>query len=140
MAVEDGKTVSIEFTLETREGEVAFSNVGQEPVTYRQGAGEILPGIEDALAGMETGDTKEVELAPEQAFGRVDPELFRTVEAAAVPADARRPGAELVAHTKDGRERRVRVRDVEGEDVVIDMNHPLAGRDVKVSVTVLKVE
>lgn len=140
LVVEEGRQVSIEYTLTVDDGVVADTNVGGEPLTYEQGAGQILPALEDKLAGMPVGASKEVELEPEQGYGPVNPELYETVEAKLVPEDARQPGAQLVAQSQSGEQRPVRVHEVKGEEIVLDLNHPLAGKTLHFDIKILGVE
>jgi FKBP-type peptidyl-prolyl cis-trans isomerase 2 len=138
--VAEGKQISIEYTLTLEGGEVADSNVGEDALTYTQGAGQILPALEQALVGMAVGDTRNVELSAAEGYGVVDPELFQTVEASMVPEDARHAGAQLMAQGGDGRARPVRVHEVKGDEIVIDLNHPLAGEDLSFAIKILAIE
>ena len=76
IVVEEGRTVSIEYTLVLEDGTTADSNVGKDPLVYRQGGSQILPALEQALLGLEVDDTKEVTLPPEKGYGVVDPDAF----------------------------------------------------------------
>ncbi len=138
--VEDGRTVSIEYTLSLEDGTTADSNVGGEPLVYEQGKQQILPALEEALEGMHVDDTKQVTLTPEEGYGKVNPEAFQEVEAENIPEDAREPGTMLVARDSSGNERPVRVHSVEDETVVLDLNHPLAGKILNFDVKVLAIE
>jgi len=138
--VEDGRQVSIEYTLTVDDGTVADSNVGGEPLTYEQGAGQILPALEGELAGLAVGASKEVELAPEQGYGPVNPELYETVEAKIVPEEARSPGTQLLAQSAQGEQRPVRVHEVKGDEIVLDLNHPLAGKNLHFDIKIVGVE
>src|SRR5215470_16583170 len=75
-AVEDGKVVAIEYTLSLEDGKIVTTNVGGEPLVLVQGHGEVMPGLERAIAGMAVGESKQGVLAPEEAYGKVDPKLF----------------------------------------------------------------
>ena len=99
-----------------------------------------MPGLERALDGMAAGESKQGTLEPEEAYGAIDPELFQEVEAARIPEESRRAGAKLSYRDGRGESRRVRVHEVRGDRIVIDMNHPFAGSDVRYEVKVLKVE
>lgn len=140
VTVAEGREVSIEYTLTTDAGEVADTNVGGDPLVYTQGAGQVLPSLEQALAGLEAGDTKKVSLTPEQGYGVVDPNLFQTVPADQVPEDARVVGTQLVAQSQDGERRLIRVHEVKGDEIVMDLNHPLAGENLHFDVKILSVE
>lgn len=138
--VADGRRISIEYTLTTDDGKVADTNVGQEPLVYQQGKSEILPALEQALAGLEKGQSKKVKLTAEQGYGIVQPELMQTVPAEKIPEDARKPGTMLMAQSESGEQRPVRIHEVKGEEVVIDLNHPLAGKALTFDIRVLEVQ
>jgi FKBP-type peptidyl-prolyl cis-trans isomerase 2 len=137
--IEDGKKVSLEYTLKLDDGKVADTNVGGEALTYEQGGKQILPALENALLGLEAGDTKNVTLQPEDGYGTVDANLFETVPIAAIPEEAREAGAQLLAKAPNGQARPVRVHEVRDADIVIDLNHPLAGETLHFEVKVLEV-
>lgn len=139
-AVENGSTVRLEYTLTDEAGKVLDSNKGQEPLTYTQGEEEILPALEKALAGMRAGDKKQVTLAPKDGYGEVDPKALTEVPKELIPPDSRTVGAELVARSAAGGTRLVRIKEVKEKTVIIDLNHPLAGRTLHFDVTVLGVE
>ena len=73
MAVSDGKQVSLEYTLTLEDKSKVDSNVGKDPLTYTQGAHEIIPGLEKQLTGLKVGDTKHIEIPPAEGYGEVDP-------------------------------------------------------------------
>src|SRR5262245_52215249 len=127
--IQDGSRVSIEYTLTVNDGTVADSNVGGEPLVYEQGQHEILPALEQALAGLNAGASCDVTVNAEDGYGPIDATLFETVPARVIPENGRYVGATLVAKAKAGGERQVRVHEVNGEQIVIDLNHPLAGQD-----------
>lgn len=137
--VADGSHVSIEYTLSLEDGSVAGTNVGKEPLAFEQGKHEILPALEKALAGLHVGDSKQVTLTPEDGYGPVDPTLFQEVDAERIPEGARVAGAELAAQTEDGRQRLVRVHEVKGDKIVVDMNHPLAGKTLHFDVKIVAI-
>lgn len=138
--IEAGRTVSIEYTLTLDDGEVADTNVGGSPLTFQQGGGQLLPALEAELSGLEAGDTKEIDLSVEQGYGPVRDDLYQTIDIAQVPEEARTVGTMLMAQAPTGQQRPVRVHEVKEEQVVIDHNHPLAGRDLHFKVKVLSVE
>jgi FKBP-type peptidyl-prolyl cis-trans isomerase SlyD len=138
--ITEGSRVSIEYTLTIDDGSVADSNVGEEPLVYEQGQREILPALEHALLGLAAGDTTEVTLEPGQGYGLVDDALFETVPSRLVPENGRQVGAYLVAQAKTGERRQVRVAEVRAEEIVIDLNHPLAGQTLHFAVRIVAVE
>ncbi len=138
--IENGRRVSIEYTLTLDDGSVADSNVGGEPLVYQQGERQILPALEDALLGMEENESRKVTLSAAQGYGEVDPDLLRPVPASAVPEEARQVGQQLLAQSADGQRRPVRVHEIRGDEIVIDMNHPLAGQNLHFEIRVLGIE
>ena len=138
--IETGSTVAIEFTLTLDNGQVVSTATEDDPLVYEQGKGEILPALEDALAGLAVDDRKEVHLPPEQGFGVVDPSLYETVPIDEIPEEARRPGVRLEATDPQGQRRLVEVEKVEDDHVVINLNHPLAGQALLFNIRVLGID
>lgn len=140
LVIENGSSVSIEYTLKLDDGTTVDSNVGQDPLTYTQGSSEILPALEEALLGHKVGDSKEVKLTAEQGYGPVNPDAYQEVQMDMVPEDARTVGTMLVASAPDGQQQPIRVHEVREETIVLDFNHPLAGQALNFDITVLAIE
>ena len=138
--IQEGSTVSIEYTLTLDDGVTADSNVGGDPPVYNQGQQEILPALEEALVGLAVGDSKQVKLTAEQGYGLVDPEGFQEVALDMVPEDARTVGTMLVASDPEGNQQPIRVHEVEEDKIVLDFNHPLAGQALTFDIKILGVE
>ncbi len=138
--IENGRSVSIEYVLTLDDGAVASTNVGQSPLNFTQGQGQILPGLEAALNGMKSGDNKVVSLSADEGYGVVNPEAFVKVPLDLIPEDAREAGTMLVGRDPSGNERYVRVHEVQKDQIVIDQNHPLAGETLHFKITVISVE
>ena len=139
LPVEAGRTVSVEYTLTLEDGTVADTNVGGDPLTFRVGAGQMLPGFEKGIAGLEAGQSRSFALPPAEAYGEVRDDLKQQVPLEAIPESAREVGAALVAQAETGDRRRVEVLEVTESHVVVDLNHPLAGRTLAFAVKVLDV-
>jgi len=138
--VANGKKISIEYTLQLDDGTQADSNVGQAPLVYEQGASQILPALEQALAGLAVNDTKQVTIPPRDGYGDIDPKRTKQVAIDEIPEAARKVDAVLIGVDADGRQLPVRVQKVEAEKVTLDLNHPLAGRTLNFDVKILKIE
>ena len=132
-----GRKVTLEYTLTLPDGSVVQSNVGSKAFTYRQGNGQIVPGLEKALAGLKAGEQKKVTLTPEEAYGPVLAENRREVPIDRIPEGARHVGAELSAQGFPGA---IRVAEVHQDTAVLDFNHPLAGKTLTFDVRVVSVE
>ena len=137
--IENGSSVSIEYTLKLDDGTTVDTNVGEDPLTFKQGASQILPALEAALAGHRVGDTTAVRLTAEQGYGVIDPEAYREVDLEVVPEGSREVGAAMVAKTSDGLETPVRVHEVREQSLVLDFNHPLAGQALNFDIKVVAI-
>ncbi len=140
IVIETGRTVAIEYTLTLDDGTVADTNVGGDPLTYSQGAGQILPALEEKLEGMAEDDTQSIRLSATDGYGEVNPELFREVPEASIPEDARVVGQVLYGEGPNGQPFQVRVHEVLDESIVLDLNHPLAGQALNFDVRIMSVE
>lgn len=138
--ITDGSKVSLEYTLYLEDGTVADTNVGKAPLEFEQGANMIIKGLESSLAGLKAGDTKKVTISPEEAYGAVDTNALKEVPKDKIPPDALKVGTVLQASGEDGRGIPVVVREVRADTVVLDFNHPLAGRTLTFDVKVLAVQ
>ena len=139
-AVEPGAVVHLEFLLRDETGAVLDDTRGRPPLVFTVGKGEVIPGLERRLAGMREGDARRITVPPAEAYGPVDPDAIAEVPIDRVPPEARVVGARLSGQTRSGREVPVRVREVKEASVVLDLNHPLAGRTLVFDVRIILVE
>ena len=137
--VSAGRTVSLEYTLTLDDQSVLESNVGKEPMTYTQGAHEIVPGLETAMEGMKKGERKQIVVTPADGYGPIDPQAIREVKKELIPAAAQKVGAQLHGQAADGSTAFPIVKEIREETVVLDFNHPLAGKTLHFDVTVLAI-
>jgi FKBP-type peptidyl-prolyl cis-trans isomerase SlyD len=139
MLISDKKVASIHYTLTNDEGDTIDSSQGAEPLTYLQGSGNVIPGLENALVGKQAGDTLEVSIAPEDGYGPVQPELVQQVPRDAFDGvEQVSVGMRFEAQTATG-PISVVVAAVEGDQVTVDGNHPLAGKNLNFAVEVVEV-
>src|SRR5262245_35559420 len=139
LTIEEGSMVQLEYTLSDDAGTVIDSNKGQPPLSYTQGDHQILPGLEKQLAGLRPGQEKKVVLKPDEAFGPVDPTAQTEVAKSAVPPDALVVGTQLMARNAAGEGRPVVVKEIKENTVVVDLNHPLAGKTLVFDIKVLGI-
>ena len=137
--IKEGSRVQIEYTLTDEGGKVLDSNKDKEPFAFTHGAREIVPGLESALVGLKVGDVKKVTVKPEDAYGKVDPKALIEVGRERVPPDVK-VGSELTGRSSSGEMRAVRVKEIKDKSVVLDLNHPLAGKTLLFDVRILKVD
>ena len=140
IVIEEGRTVSIEYTLKLDDGTVADTNVGGDPLVYTQGNGQILPALEKNLEGMTTEDTRSVHLSAAEGYGEVNEELYREVPPEQIPEEAREIGQVLYGQGPNGQPFQVRVHEVREETIVLDFNHPLAGQALNFDIRIVAVE
>lgn len=140
MAIENGKKVQFHYTL-TVDEQVVQTSDGQEPLAYTHGSGEIIPGLASELEGMTEGEEKSVVVSAENAYGNVNPDAFKELPKSSLP-EGLDPKQDMMlqAHSPEGKEILVRISDVKEDSIVIDLNHPLAGKDLTFAVKVVSVE
>jgi FKBP-type peptidyl-prolyl cis-trans isomerase SlyD len=138
--VSEGKNVSLEYTLTLDDKSVVESNVGKQPLTYTQGTHQIIPGLEKALEGLKVGDTKEVTVPPADGYGEIDPNARQEVQKKLIPPNALVVGTRLQGKTPDGHTVYPRVAEIKDDTVVLDFNHPLAGKTLHFNVKVLDIQ
>ncbi len=137
--IQNGKKVSLEYTVFLADGTQIDSNVGEDPLVFVLGQNQVFPALEQELLGLKVGDTKKITLQAEQAYGPVVPEAFREVDIETVPAQYRFAGAVLGVQDPSGGVYPIRVHEVKDEKIVLDFNHPLAGQELRFDVKVIGV-
>jgi FKBP-type peptidyl-prolyl cis-trans isomerase SlyD len=138
--IENGSKVQLEYTLTLDDGEVRDSNKGGEPLTFIHGQRQIIRGLEKALDGMHAGEEKRVTVQAADAYGEANPAAVAEVPKERIPPTALTVGTRLLAQGPGGQTRTVRVQEIKEQTVVLDMNHPLAGKTLTFDVKVLSVE
>ncbi len=139
MQVAKDKVVSINYTLTDDQGTLLDSSKGREPLAYLHGAGNIIPGLEQALEGKSAGENLTVRVPPEEGYGERDDRLQQEVPREMFEGvDRVEPGMQFQAQTPAGTQI-VTVRQVSDESVTVDANHPLAGVALNFEVDVVEV-
>ena len=138
--IQNGKIVSIHYTLKDDAGLVIDSSEGGAPLDYLHGAGNIVPGLETGLEGRAVGEKLDVKVAPKDGYGVHDPRGVQRVPRDAFPEDMDlEPGMQFGAEDPEGETTTVWIVKVESDHVVVDMNHPLAGKTLHFAVHVAAV-
>lgn len=139
MHIEKNRVVRLDYTLRDEQGTVLDSSSGRGSLSYLHGKGNIIPGLEQALAGKSAGDKLDVTVPPEQGYGVRDERLVQIVARAKFGEVANlAPGMQVRANGRQG-PRIVTVVRVDRDFVTVDGNHPLAGRTLHFSVEVAEV-
>jgi len=140
MNVDNNRVVSITFTLTDGDGKTLDATQPGKPLNYLHGAENLLPALEHALAGKAVGESCKVTIPPQEGFGEMNPELIQNVPAAAFQGvDRIEPGMAFEAKGPSGEVEQVLVEAVEGDQVRINANHPLAGVTLNFDVTVVAI-
>ncbi len=139
-AVKDGSVVSLQYTLSGVDGKLIESNKGKEPLKFTQGQQQIIPGLEKGLAGMKVGESKRVTVKPDEGYGPVRKEAFQEFPKEKIPPEGLKVGAVLTARGPQGQAVPVRVHEIKEKSVVVDMNHPMAGKTLVFDVKVLDIQ
>ena len=139
MQIAPNSVAAFHYTLTDDQNEIIDSSAGRDPLTYLQGGGQIVPGLEKQMEGRSVGDTFNAEVAPEEGYGAHHPELMQEVarEAFQSVGDIQ-PGMQFQGRGPQG-EINVTVTKVEGGKVFIDGNHPLAGKTLHFAIKVTEV-
>ena len=137
MKIGKGRVVRMNYTLRDESGTTIESSLGREPLTYLHGQGSLIPGLEKVLDGSEPGLTTTVTVLPKDAYGEKDPQaVIRAARGDFPDGLTLEPGVEVQADTPDGPITFL-VVSLEGDEVVLDANHPLAGKTLTFDVEVL---
>lgn len=136
----NGDTVRVHYTGTLTDGTEFDSSVGRDPIELTLGGGMVIPGFEDALLGMTPGDSKSVTIAPVEAYGPHDASLVQVVERERIPAEIDLDvGTGLQTSDGSGNTIRLTVVAVDDDNVTVDANHPLAGKDLTFDLELVEV-
>jgi FKBP-type peptidyl-prolyl cis-trans isomerase 2 len=137
--ITEGKMVKVSYSL-TINGNVVDSSKEGEPLEFQVGSNQVIPGFEKALIGMNAGEKKTFQVNPDEGYGQENPKAIYTVSKDRIPSD---PGPEigmiLTANTPDGHTINGRITDVKEDIVVVNFNHPLAGKTLDFEVEVIEI-
>lgn len=146
MKIRKGCIVDLVYELKDSEGDVVESADAAEPMTYLHGYGEIAPGLEEELDGVEEGALLEIVLPPDKAYGEYNPDGIVAVPRSGFPADAEIvPGDWISVQIKQDEESdevedlEMKVLEISPDAITLDANHPLAGQEVTFDIRVLGV-
>jgi len=138
--VAQGKKITLDYTLSVDNKEVETS-IGKTPLNYIAGGRQIIPGLEAQLNGMHVNEEKVVTIAPKDAYGEVDPKAFKEFPKSTMPKGMEpKVGMVLQATAPDGSKFPAVISEIKGDKVVLNFNHPLAGKSLTFKVKVLKIE
>lgn len=136
-----GDTVHFHYTGTLEDGTVFDSSEGREPLSFTLGSGQIIPGLDAAIDGMAVGEQKTVTVAASDAYGDWQPEARQAIPRDQIPAHIPvEPGTQLQMQAPNGQPIPVVVAEVSDSEVVLDANHPLAGKDLTFAVELVAID
>ena len=142
MQVENGNTVSVHYRGTLNDGtEFDSSHSRGEPLSFQVGAGQMISGFDAALPGMAVGETKSITLTPDQAYGESNPEAITDVPKTSFPPDFNFQVDAMVQGQNDmGQPVVGTINEVKENDVTIDFNHPMAGKDLNFEIELVSID
>ncbi|MGO4818321.1 FKBP-type peptidyl-prolyl cis-trans isomerase [Flavobacterium sp. W22_SRS_FP1] len=139
--VKENNTVKVHYTGKLSDGQVFDSSEGKEPLEFTLGQGRLIPGFEKGLMDMKLNEKKTVTIAKEEAYGEVNQDLIQEVQKSELPQEITpEVGMGLVSKSSDGQEMNLQVIEVREESIVLDGNHPLAGKDLTFDLEVVEIK
>lgn len=138
--IADGHVVTLHYRLTLDDGSVADESFGGEPLVYLHGAQNIVPGLEKQLTGKSAGDKCDVQVLPADGYGDYDPTLDQDVPRSAFPAEAQLAvGIAFQAQDQTGKPITLYIRAIEGDQVTVSPNHPMAGQTLNFAVEIIEI-
>jgi FKBP-type peptidyl-prolyl cis-trans isomerase 2 len=135
-----GKKVKFDYSL-TVDSQVVETTKGKQPLEYTPGQNQLIPGLEKQMAGMKAGEEKSIIVKPEDGYGLVLKDAFREFDKTKLPKDVvPQVGMMLELKDQDGNSFPAVISEVKDKTVILDFNHPLAGKELKFDVKVVSIE
>ncbi len=138
--IKSGDKVKVHYTGTLEDGSVFDTSKQREPLEFEVGSGQLIPGFEKAVLGLQPGDSTTVKIPSEQAYGESRPEMVVKVEREKVPSDiSPEVGMQLQVQQPNGQPLPVVIADVDDSHITLDANHPLAGKDLTFEIELISV-
>ncbi len=139
MVIKQGDTIKVEYTGTLDDGSVFDTSEGKEPLEFQVGSGQIIKGFDEAVVGMAEGEEKKISISSEDAYGQQREELKQKVPRSALPQDQEpKVGMMLTLNSPQG-QMPATITEVNDNEIVIDLNHPLAGKNLNFDIKVVGV-
>lgn len=137
--IKEGSIVDVHYTGKLTTGEVFDSSIGKEPLVFTVGSGQLIPGFENGIIGKKIGDKVTVTIQPVDGYGEIREDLYVKVPNEQLPGPVT-VGQSLQAQAPNGTALSVMVKEVNEDHVIIDGNHPFAGRSLVFDIEILDVK
>ncbi|MGB3184201.1 MAG: peptidylprolyl isomerase [Cyclobacteriaceae bacterium] len=135
-----GDKVKVHYTGRLKDGTVFDSSENREPLEFTLGNGQMIPGFEKAVDGMNVGDERTAEIVADEAYGQRQDNMVVNVPKEQVPPDIKPEVGQQLAINREGQNIPVVVADVTESEVILDANHPLAGKDLVFEIKLVEIE
>jgi len=136
----DGDKVKVHYTGKLEDGSVFDSSKDRDPLEFVLGSGSVIPGFDNGIKGMEVGGTKTITIPEKEAYGERRTELVTVVQKSDFPPHVTPEiGKKLQIGQPDGRVLNVAITEIDGEDVTLDANHPLAGKTLIFEIELVEI-
>ena len=140
LMAKDGNTVKVHYTGKLDDGTIFDTSAEREPLEFTLGEGTLIPGFEEAVKGMQVGQSKVVNIPADQAYGQRRDELVMIIDQAQLPKDLEpEVGQRLQMQQVDGRTAVVIITEVAETTITVDANHPLAGKDLTFDLKLVEI-
>lgn len=140
MTAKANDKVKVHYKGTLSDGEIFDSSEGKDPLEFTLGAGQVIPGLEKGIIGMEAEESKTINVPAAEAYGERKEELIQQVPKAQLPPEINpEVGLQLVSQTPDGQKIPLVVTEVQEDNIVVDANHPLADKDLTFEVTLVGI-
>ena len=137
--IEKGKKVTIHYTL-TVEGRVVDTTEGEQPLVFEYGSGQLIPGFENNISGLKSGDKKNFEVSPEQGYGVHNPGAVEKIPRDAFKDQPELAAGKIITGQVGDQPFQATIVELDEKDVTLDLNHPLAGKVLNFEVEVVAVD
>jgi len=135
-----GDSVRVHYTGTLEDGEVFDSSLDREPIEFTIGAGQVIPGFDENLEGMEPGESKRIEIPPDRAYGERNDEIIFPVPKDQFPPDVNpNLGDRFQVQVGEDQVVEVTISEIDDETVTLDANHPLAGKTLVFELTLVEI-
>lgn len=135
-----GDKVRVHYKGQLSDGTIFDSSLEREPIEFILGQDTVIPGFEDAVIGMEAGESKDVSIPPEEGFGEYSEDLVVNIEKTILPPEINPElGMQLEVSSEEETPRVFTIADIAEDSITLDGNHPLAGKEIAFKITLLEI-
>jgi len=140
MVIKKGDKIKVDYTGSFDDGKVFDTSEGKAPLEFEAGSGMVIKGFDEAVIGMKKGEEKEVKIESKDAYGDPNPELVKKIPRDKLPPEQEpKTGMMLAMATPDGKQIPARITEVDDKEITIDLNHPLAGKNLNFKLKIVEI-